>query len=210
VEYPPYVYIEEGEVSGLATDLVRQVFAQMNKEVIIEVLPWARALKLMQEGGADGIYPLFKKAGREGYLAYGAMPLFIERVHLYSRLDSPIIFNGNFNKLVGRSLAVTRAFSYGERFDRQVHELFENLTVVNDEVAKFMLLERGRVDLVVSNQASADYYIEKLGLIEKVKSLGVEVDRKPSFIAFSKKSSKVDLLKEFDRLLAITRAEPGL
>jgi polar amino acid transport system substrate-binding protein len=50
LDYPPYEYEENGQVKGIAADIIRETFKQMGKEVTIEVYPWARSIEMFQDG----------------------------------------------------------------------------------------------------------------------------------------------------------------
>ncbi|MDN3684338.1 transporter substrate-binding domain-containing protein [Vibrio sinaloensis] len=56
LDYPPYVVEQEGELSGVAIELVGSVFDELGVAVSIEVLPWARALSNVQFGRSDAIF----------------------------------------------------------------------------------------------------------------------------------------------------------
>ncbi len=44
LQYPPYEYEENGEVKGLAVEIVKEVFKRLDQPISIKVYPWARSL----------------------------------------------------------------------------------------------------------------------------------------------------------------------
>jgi polar amino acid transport system substrate-binding protein len=44
--YPPYSYEQEGEITGISTDIVKCIMDESGLEYKIEVLPWARAYEM--------------------------------------------------------------------------------------------------------------------------------------------------------------------
>ena len=47
LQYPPYEYLENGEVKGVAVEIVQEVFTRMNKPITITVHPWDRSSNIL-------------------------------------------------------------------------------------------------------------------------------------------------------------------
>ncbi len=43
LQYPPYEYEEDGEVKGIAVDIITEGFTRLGYEVDITLYPWTRA-----------------------------------------------------------------------------------------------------------------------------------------------------------------------
>ncbi|WP_426417668.1 transporter substrate-binding domain-containing protein [Aestuariirhabdus sp. LZHN29] len=70
---PPYQYTDENnQVAGIATDKVRCILGHMGIELEIELLPWARAQKRVQNGKGDGFYAASENALRNQYATLSA------------------------------------------------------------------------------------------------------------------------------------------
>lgn len=65
LEYPPYIETKNSQVSGIAVNLVREIFNNLETPIEITVLPWARALNYIETGEADAILTIFKTPQRE-------------------------------------------------------------------------------------------------------------------------------------------------
>ncbi len=200
-QYPPLVYQQQGAVTGIATRIVRAVFSDLGIDIDIEILPWPRALQYLEHGQADGVFTIFRNPRREQYLLYPDQPLIVQTISLYANNDSPVQFSGQLAELQPYRIGITRAVSYGRRFDRAARETLSGITVVNDEESKFMLLARRRVDLVVSSTGIADFYLNRLGLQDQISRIPVVIERVPSYLAFSRKSSGNRLMKQFEAAL---------
>lgn len=205
-QYPPLVYLENNEVKGVASALVREVFDQLELAVEIDILPWARALRYVEHGQADAVFTIFRNRARERFLTYTDDYLIEQVIMLYTRADRPVAYNGSLTALSAVRIGVTRAVSYGPRFDRAMGDTFRHLTYVNDEQTKFLLLDKGRVDVVVSNVGIADFYLDKLQLRDRIVQIPVEIERIPSYLAFSSASPRLELLPEFEAALARLKA----
>ena len=201
LQYPPYVYTEDNQVKGLATRMVRSIFDQLNVEIHIQILPWARALKALKNGAADGVFTIFKKDERLTYLHYPAETLIDQNIVFYARQDSPIRFDGKLESLYRHRIGLTRSVSYGSIFDAAKNQ-FSNSIIVNDEESKFELLARGRTELLISNQDAAQYYIDKQNLATVLRRLSPPLQSVPSYLALTKKPGHKELLKRFEQLLS--------
>lgn len=206
-QYPPLVYQKNEKVIGVATELVRAVFNELGVQIEIELLPWARALQYLQNGQADGVFTIFKNPQRQTFLLYPDEPLIEQTISLYTDRDKPINFSEKLSDLAPYRIGLTRAVSYGERFDTAMEDTLTNLTVVHDEETKFMLLAKGRVDVVVSSIGIADFYIEKLQLANRILRIPTEIQRVPSYLAFAKTPAnrlRVDRFEQAVRQLKLS------
>lgn len=196
-QYPPLVYTEQGEIKGAATALVKAVFAQLDVAVEIQTLPWARALQYMQHGQADAVFTIFKNPERELFLRYPDEVLIEQEIRLYVRADHPIRFDGELQQLAPYRIGLTQAVSYGQRFDQASQQLLQHITYVNDEETKFLLLDKGRVDVVVSSSGLAEFYLKRLQLEGRIQPLEIVLERVPSYLAFARASPHQDLAPRF-------------
>lgn len=200
-QYPPLVYQQNGEVIGVAAELVRIVFKEIGVEIEIEMLPWARSLQYLKSGQADGVFTIFKNPQRQTFLLYPDEPLIEQTITLYTARDTPVNYSGKLSDLAPYRVGVTRAVSYGEQFDASMEDTLTDLTFVNDEESKFMLLAKKRVDVVVSSIGIADFYIEKLQLANQIARIPTVIQRVPSYVAFTKTSRNRLLMVEFEQAL---------
>ncbi len=200
-EYPPYEYTEDGQVKGLAVDVVREVFHTMGHDVVIESLPWARAQMLFERGDVDGIFTFFLNDERQAYTLYSKEVVVTQTIVLWVPKDSPIEFGGDLTKLQAYSFGVTPKTSYGERFDTAMkYELLRTdaAPTIEGNIRKLL---SGRIDLWVSNRDGAVHEFKRLGLSGQVRELKQPIQIVPAFIGFSKVRNHVALRDAFDQAL---------
>lgn len=85
-ELPPLNYQDGGQVSGFATELLQAVMQQAGYSVDIQLMPWARAYRLVMEGPDRVIYSITRTAQREP-LFHWVGPISPRQIKLY-RLNS--------------------------------------------------------------------------------------------------------------------------
>lgn len=145
--------------SGIYIDILRLVAAEAELQLEFTELPFARAFRVMEAGGADLMLGPNRSAEREAYLHYLEPPLPREpKVFLQQRLAPPI---QTYAELAGRSIAVLRGASYFDRFDTDA-----TLTriIVDEYVAAFRLVAVGRADTVVIPELQALWLLRQTGM----------------------------------------------
>lgn len=202
LEFPPYEYAAGGEVKGAAVEIVKETFKRMGQPVTIKVLPWARAIKMIEDGDADAIFTAYKTPEREAFADYSKEVVMPQIVSLFVKKDSKISFDGDLAKLSTFKFGTVRSLSYGEKLDTA---LKTKVLGNNEEVAEgepnFRKLLEGRVDIVPSNKYVAVDILNKLRRTDDVKELAPEVQNVPSYIAFSKKRNLAAVRDKFDETL---------
>jgi polar amino acid transport system substrate-binding protein len=160
---PPYRIVQTADgvtqYSGIYVDILRLVAAEAGLRLEFTELPFARAFRVMEAGGADLMLGPNRSAEREAYLQYLEPPLPREpKIFLQSRLASPI---RGYDDLSGRSIAVLRGASYFDRFDA---DTTLNRIAVDDYVSALRLVAMGRVDTVVIPELQALWLLRQTGL----------------------------------------------
>jgi len=202
LEYPPYEYTQNGEIKGMAVDIVKVIFKEMNQPITIEVLPWARAIKYIKDGQRDAIFTAFKNPKRETFADYSSSTLMAQVVSLFVKKGSKIKYEGNLNELSTYSIGVVRKVSYGKLLDEAItNNVFKRVDSVNDGTQNFKRLLKGRIDMVASNKYGGLHILKQLKQSDEVKELPKQLQAVASYIAFSKKQNLTDIRDEFDVIL---------
>ena len=133
LEYPPYEYSENGVIKGAAVEIVKETFKLMGHDVNIEIWPWARSIEMLKNGEADGIFTFFKTPERENFTHFSKEIIIPQKISLWVKKESRIVFNGNLSGLKKFSFGVVRKTSYGDKFDNAVKngtiKVYENYTI---------------------------------------------------------------------------------
>jgi polar amino acid transport system substrate-binding protein len=202
LQYPPYEFEDNGELKGIALEIVENAFERMNKPISIRLLPWAKAVRHIKKGKADAIFTAFKNPDRESFADFSREVLVHQTVSLFVRADSNITFDGDLKKLSSSTFGVVRKVSYGKIFDDALKKKQIKQIVVSETGEENMqkLLE-GRFDILVSNRFGALHILNQMDKIDEVRELKPELESVPSYIAFSKKRNLSSLRDQFDAVL---------
>lgn len=205
LEYPPYIEVIDGEVTGIAVNLVEEIFQTLDQPINIEVLPWARAIAYVKQGRADAIFTAFKTKERELFLDYNQGVLFNQTIRLIVHHDYAFAFSEVTKKVPDYSpymLCIVNKVSYGTLIDQAINNReFKQVlrTISSDSCAK--MLDAKRVHIWVNNEFGAKNDIAKLGLQDTLSMLSPPIQVTPSYIAFSKKTDRTLLIQRFDQVL---------
>lgn len=203
LDYPPYIETRQDELSGVAIELVESIFAELNQPITIEVLPWARALSLVEYGRADAIFTAFKTPSRERFAHFSDQVLFVQNISLVVRSSSSIssqdFFTQDHSTL---ALCVVNRVSYGNQFDQLLIENRFRRVFKRDSAEECARLVRaGRVDVWVNNEFGARSILVTEGLEQELQVLSPPLEATASYIAFSQRRGHQALLNRFDEVL---------
>jgi len=201
LEYPPYEYSENGIIKGVAVEIVTETFKLMGHDVKIEIWPWARSIEMLKDGEADGIFTFFKTPEREEFTHFSKEIIIPQKISLWVRKDSKIVFNGELSSLQKYRFGVVRKTSYGDKFDAAVANgtlrAYEAYTI--EESVKQLI--NNRIDIWVTNYDGGIFLLKKTGNYKEVKELKPSIQDIPSYVGFSKKRNLEGLRNDFDKAL---------
>ena len=208
LDYPPYEYVEQGEVKGLAVNVVRELFRRLDEEIEIQSLPWARSLKMVELGNADAIFTAYRTPEREAYLNYTDEVLMPQEVSLFVLKSSSLKKYENLAALTDYQFAARFGVSYGAAFDQAVTDgVIGNIHRVSDGDTVIRLLLNERADIVIFNRLGGYYRFRNLGVANQVRELEPPLQSVPSYIAFSKKRRLAGLRDRVDAMLKVMKQD---
>ena len=197
--WPPYEFNDNGHLKGTDVDVIREAFSRMGIPVKIEMYPWARCLKMVQSGEAEGIFTLSKNPKREKFLIYPEEVInYSENVFFYNK-KKPFKFDGTLESLKGRLIAVTQNYNYGKDFlesnlfrrDNASYDVFGIRKIANE-----------RDDLFICDKLVGISLAKKEGVLSKLSYIPKPLSIKKMFLAFRKDNPKsAQLIKDFDKAI---------
>jgi len=163
-DYPPYLYHEKGQQTGLYMRIVDLTFKAIDQSYTVKTVPFKRGLQ--QAAVGDGIIIGILKTEQRMQTLDFSEPFYQERVSVYfSQPQVPLI--KTVDKLDGLNIGTLLGWSYGAKFDQAKanNRFFTNESKLE---TNFHLLSKGRLDAVIHSELSAVYVLKNLGLNDKV------------------------------------------
>lgn len=199
IDRPPFIYKEDDQIKGLATQVVRNIFTQAQVEYSIAQYSWSKAYSLLEKNENTMLYMISKKS---------------ERTNLFKWIGPIVVpYNMYFYKLKSRSdiqinaLEDTRIYRIGviknasnhfylKKYGFEDGHFLQTVPSVRMNIKKLL---KDRVDLIVSNDFTLPLLLENEGLpfdtIQKAYSINkIEA----GYLAFNKETSP-ELLNKLDK-----------
>ena len=158
VEWAPH-YSSELPEQGLTTALVKAAFKAVGHNSSVDFIPWARALKEVEEGKADVVMGAYRNAERE-QIYHFSDPIYFLELGLIARPGLGVSRYDELDDLKPYKIGVSREFANSEEFDAADYLDKDVATFPNLNIRK---LFRGRIDMAVMNFDLFRYEARKEG-----------------------------------------------
>lgn len=189
--WAPYVYLEDGQAKGIDYEVTAEVFKRLDVEVEWQFLPWKRCLAMIEQGLADGVLDIFQTEQRDSQLYYPSEPLSVVEFVLFYANARPQAAN-SLEDLRGLTVGTSPGYTYGAAFSES--PLFTREPAPTHE-ANFGKLQRGRIDLLITDRRVGRYMIKSLGLEQQISELPLVVSRQSQYLAV-RRNVGMDLLSQ--------------
>lgn len=197
-EYPPYEYVEDGQVKGINMDIIREAFKRLGMTPFFEPRPWNRGLYQLQTGEILALSSGFKTKERMLFAYFPEAPLAMETNMVISRADRDISVT-SLEDLRGMRIGVVRGYAYGTEFDTM-----RGLHVIEAQSAHQLLLMllNDRMDVAICNEAVFRYIARKEMALDDIRFV-YEVSREPLYLMFSREhgARAKQLASDFGRII---------
>jgi len=161
-EYPPYVYTEDGKLTGLDYEILIATLSQMDVDYEIQLLSWSRGTYLLDTGQVFGVFPypptktrlekyhftsnFFEQNERKSYIYTTSKEILDSLAH---ETDIASIKNYRLGGIYGY-FYIEELNEEGISFDFSVSE---------DECLNKLI--DGKVDLIILDELSGDFIIDQ-------------------------------------------------
>ena len=197
VEYPPYVSKALPQ-QGVLADLTVQAFAAVGETASIELLPWARAMRLTQAGKYDGLLLLWPEEVKKLRL-HVSDTLYQSELGVFVRVDTAMQIKG-VESLSGRRLGIVSDYGYPPSLLKSG----ALLNIAPDDKTNFRKLAADRLDMALLERPVGEYFLhhELKSLCGEIKWGGKALALLPLTIGFNGKPQ----LAQFNHGLKLLKA----
>lgn len=149
--FPPF-FSEDLPNEGPFSQLTRQAFAEAGYSVSIEFIPWARAVEWGKEGKIDGLMGAWLTPERTAFFAE-TTSVMSNNLVFYRKRNTGTQFS-SFEDIAKQQLWIGTVHGYAQ--PRGLIEAGVNFVYTTQDKQPFMLLSKGRVDLVIVDKTYGD------------------------------------------------------
>lgn len=201
--FEPYVLQEGKSLSGIDIDIVVAILKRARQPANIEVYNWSSLIKKLKDGTCDVGFSLFDTQDRRIFVEYlFEVPVHYSTFRVFVKQGKKMNFN-RVSDFFSLKIAHNKGFALTVGLeqaiaDRRIQRFeFENVA----EAVK--MLESGKIDAVLDNEARFRYYLKKKNKLSKITGLGVPfLPYEPAFMVMSRQSKITDRAKIRDLLEA--------
>ena len=191
-----YEHNSEGKFSGLGVDIITEFARQNGDSVSFESYPWVRAQTMVEQGQADILMGPYKTPEREKRFSYAAKPFYRDFMVFYVRKNSNMKWDGDYNSLREKKLAVINGWTYGINLESKI--VSEHLEKTQSITTGLMMLKAERFDYLASNRRNTEALIKNKNWQTEFISLSQPIETQEGYIAFCKKENCEKLRQQFD------------
>lgn len=208
-ESPPFTYIEGGEVTGLATEVIRAVLDEMQVNYTFESMSWDKGLHLLKNGEVFGAFPYFKTPARITNYSFTEALYegedLTDYVYTYQWEDHPVKAIGSTEDLKGLTVAGVAGYYYLSELERKG----ATVELCRTEAEAIEKLVSRRVDAVMLNRFLEQYLIAPREDADHFQASGVnfELDSPGYYLMLDNADpSAKAFIEQFNKTLAALKA----
>lgn len=190
---------------GAASQIVSEIMQRKGHRTQIIIMPWARILVELrrEKPEVDGVVAIWMTQERKRYVKF-SHAYFVNNLCLIKRVDDPFEFHGSLQELTGKLIGIGRHYAYSDRINQATN--FDRAESVNLGQS-LMRLQRGRLDLVLSDCDIARFHIQNLHPAEATspwfRLFGDVVERSPLYFGVHRNQANANqLIRDFNEGLA--------
>jgi polar amino acid transport system substrate-binding protein len=202
--FPPYSYVdtETGQPAGVDTEIVSAALNAIGQPFEIQLFPWERAKKMLENGQADAAFQFVGTPERRAQYRL-AGPIRNGITVFMARGDGPSDYQ-TLSDLAPYVIGTVRGFAYTDAFDQA--KLKKDSGAADVEQLLRKLVAR-RVDLIIGDRYQLLFLANQLG-IHDVRIVGKPLAEVPRFVGFRKDDE--EKAQRFEKGLELIRHSGAL
>ncbi|WP_320174905.1 transporter substrate-binding domain-containing protein [Maridesulfovibrio sp.] len=198
--YIPYAFLDNGTPNGIYVKILNQVFSKMTDyDVTIELVPWKRALNLVETGKGFACFASYYRPKERPWVSPWSEPIISEGYAAYCgkevvskpRQNWPADFKG-------LELGCISGYSIPNKKELNFQDADNNETNLKKLIS-------GRIDCFIQDDASIRYSMKQMNIPSGKIVKAMQVSSENGYLAFSKAfnaSYKDDFVKKFNQVLS--------
>jgi len=215
LDHPPVEFEKDGKGVGRNVDIAVECLRRMGFKSQVRIIPWKRALIMVETGVADAIIDAAYTPERADFLLYPDEPIYIEEWYAFKQKGKPVSFDRDLGNLKEYVLGISRGFEYGGLIQEAINnKRFKKIQeVVNNEM-NIKKLVKDRFDVFIGVKVTVFYQLKQLGYAGAVDLVPMTETGKPyllsaskTYVAFSKKTMTPEIARLFSHTLKIMKTD---
>jgi len=192
--WPPY---SDSLGNGISKVRIQKAFSAMNVRVEFYVFPYARVLKMTENGELDGAFNVTKQASTIDKFNFHQTPLLYAHASFYYPPNSTLDYK-NVNEIPDNTLiALIIDYEYEDQYEANRARFSEVRVSKQKQIVQLLLKQR--VDMAIMFDDVAKYTLEQMKLPITAIKKGYSNHTSEIFVAFSKVRVTDKMIKQLDQ-----------
>jgi polar amino acid transport system substrate-binding protein len=194
---------ETGEFTGLGVEILRSIARQNGDTLSFQILPWARAQKMVEDNQAQILVGPYKTTQRETRFVFAEKPFYRDEMVFYALKLAKFQWDGRYSSLQDKRIGVINGWAYGAQFEAQRKTL--KIESANSLRNALLMLKAKHIDVLASNLRNTEALLNSLELAGEISAVANVIDSQDGYFAYCKQVSCDQLRVRFDSLFARLR-----
>ena len=193
--FPPYNIVDKNKVSGISTDLVKEICKRVGHKTDFKAMEWSDAYNKTINTNRTVLFSVTRTPKRENLFKWVGPLIPIKLVFLKKKNNLLKINNINDARKVNK--IGTYIDDYSEQYLQGLG--FKNLDSIKSNRENLTKLMNGDIDLWIVNEPTANYLAKQDGYINKISTAFV-IQKEYMYLAFNKNTDNA-VVKKWQAIL---------
>ncbi len=219
--YPPYSYVEQGQLKGIYPEILKRVFELMpSYQIQIRPVAWKRGLALLESGQGFALFPPYFRSKERPYMSYSD-PILLEETAAFC-LAEVVTQKKRENwpdDFYHLRIAVNNGFAVGgSRFDEAVQKNLIQRDEGPGNRSNLLKLLNKRVDCYINDRLAILWelnriYTERPDLEKNTRLIDMlTLNQEAGYLAYTNQQAqlypyKTDFNEQFNRALLVLKKQ---
>lgn len=199
--YPPYSFISKGKLTGIYTDILKEVFSNLKDyQIKMKPIDWKKGLGQMRGGEGFALYPPYKRKDRP-FMSY-TVPILDEELSIFCNSR---VFDKTRDQwpksFYGLRISRNTGFSTGKSYEDAVKAGYIIDIQKRTNYQNLVLLIFNHTDCYVNDGAAIAYELNKLQRRGKYEGKGIDrgitISSEAGYLGISKNHQKFKFIDHF-------------
>ena len=180
------MFLEEGRISGIATDIVRATFERAKIALKLDISPWARAYQIALTEKDTFIYMLYRTEDRESSFKWVGPIVPAQPMYFYKLRSRSEISINSLEDAKQYTVGVVRNVANHKFLLKQGFEEGKNIAAVTNPKQNLKKLLAGRIDLLISSELTLAMQMKEIGAsMREIESSFTPIETQAGYIGFN-------------------------
>ncbi len=197
--YVPYAFLNGNTPDGIYVKILQKAFSKMDGyDVTIELVPWKRALNLIETGRGFACFAPYYRPKQRPWISPWSEPIIKEGFAAYCSKDALASARPNWPAdYKDLEIGIISGYAVPNKEELKVQE-------ADDNEVNLKKLLAGRIDCFVNDDASIRYSMKQMNIPTGKVLKGTQISNENGYLGFSKANSapfKDDFVKKFNKII---------